>query len=117
MWNKWQFNGTRAYGQNSMLEMYGSCFVASIHLDMVGSGEFPFSVNNLAFPHFGHATETIRKFSNDLFLPLAHLCDVNFGFSKSYAMFFHGFRVLDNLGKVQESFGGYASDVEANSSQ
>jgi hypothetical protein len=100
-----------------MLETYGSCFVASIHLDMIGPGEFAFSVKDLAFPDFGHASEPIRKFSNDLFLPLPHLGDINFGFSKNYAMFFHGFRVLDNLGKVQESFGGNAPDVEANSSK
>ena len=117
MRNKWQFNGTRTHGQNSMLEIHGCRFVTAFHLDMIRPGEFTLSVKDLAFPHFGHASETIRKFSNYLFLPLPHLSDVNYGLSEADAMLFHGFRILDHLGKVQESLGRDAPDVEANSAK
>ena len=109
----WYARRARTRGNDAVFERYRFRAGRGFHLDHMGRAEpaFPLHYRHLAL--FRQNPQALGKFTYDGFLPASQPVQLYAGLGKTDTLAPSLLRIGDDLGDMQQSLGGNASDIQA----
>ena len=118
LWNGGQLSAACSGGDDDVIRAQGLLFAGFIcHLELLAREQFPVAHDDVDFVLLHQKLHALRHAVRDAAAALDHAAEVRLGLSDRDAVVFGVLDVLENVGALEQCFGGYASPVQTNSAK